>query len=803
MNVFLSSVSTEFQSYRLRLANQLGALKGHPYEIKVQEDFQQGGFTLLDQLAAYIRDCDLVIHLAGDACGARPTPEHVLALYRSLGDTPPDPLPDRSYTQWEYHLAQRFQRKMLVYLAAPDAPRNCKLPVAQDADAARMQQAHIAAIKQSGKHRAAFSRFHLLLKEVFHDLDLEDDRRINNLPLPSLGSIFKGRDNVLKEINKRFGSIEYRGYERVPVISSLATAVAVHGLGGSGKTRVALEYAHRYIDEYTALLFVIADSKGGLQQNVAALCGETVLDLPEKTEREIDVQVAAVLQWLQQHAGWLLIFDNVDTDEAARAVSGLLGRLTPSGEVLVTSRLSNWEGAVKTLSLDVLTAADATEFLLERTQSGRRIANDDPAQARTVAVKLGNLPLALEQAGAYIGYYTCTFAEYLVSWRDEHKKVLEWFDERLMQYPRSVAATWQTSFKRLEKRAQQLLRILSWLAPDPIPVSLLEAGGGPFARLAGKKTRITPDAREALAQLHEHSLVTRAHDAPTFSVHRLVQDVTRSRSNRTSKLGDLKAALRWVDAAFAGDPEDVRNWPVLLPLATHALTLTRHADAAQISEPPIRLLSQLGMLYYARAQYAEAEPLMLQAIKMSEPYGREHPVVATLINNLATLFKETKRAQAAEPLYRRALEIDEKANGLEHSSVARDLNNLAALLQGTNRSADAEPLMRRALAIDEKSYGSDHPDVARDLNNLAQLLQDTNRLADAELLMVRQLKILVKFERDNRREHSHFQTAISNHFALLKQMGYSDQDAFVLLNLILRKIAAEYGVRPPNFSLAQ
>ena len=85
MKVFLSCVSTEFKSYRLKLANQLGALKDHPCEVKVQEDFQQGGFTLLDKLADYIRECDLVIHLAGDACGARPTPEHVLAAVPQFG----------------------------------------------------------------------------------------------------------------------------------------------------------------------------------------------------------------------------------------------------------------------------------------------------------------------------------------------------------------------------------------------------------------------------------------------------------------------------------------------------------------------------------------------------------------------------------------------------------------------------------------------------------------------------------------------------------------------------------------------
>lgn len=119
MKVFLSSVTSEFRSYRLKLANQLGALPGRPYEIKVQEDFRQGHATLLERLAEYIRECDLVIHLAGEACGARPAAG-------SLGEAPPDLLADRSYTQWEYWLAERLQRKTLVYLAEAAAPRDLR-----------------------------------------------------------------------------------------------------------------------------------------------------------------------------------------------------------------------------------------------------------------------------------------------------------------------------------------------------------------------------------------------------------------------------------------------------------------------------------------------------------------------------------------------------------------------------------------------------------------------------------------------------------------------------------------------------
>src|SRR5208337_358458 len=245
---------------------------------------------------------------------------------------------------------------------------------------------------------------------------LEPDLKINNLPFKSLGSLFKGREEFLRKMHAALGRVEHHGHQRFAAITASATSATVYGLGGIGKTRAAIEYAHRYAEEYTALLFVRADTPGGLQQNLAALCGPEVLDLPEKAAREIDVQVAAVLQWLQQHAGWLLIFDNADTNDAAQAVQELLGRLTPAGQVLVTSRLSNWPGAVESLALDVLEEADAAAFLLERTESRRRKLPDDATQARTLAVELGRLALALEQAGAYIEHYRCSFVSYLSEW---------------------------------------------------------------------------------------------------------------------------------------------------------------------------------------------------------------------------------------------------------------------------------------------------------------------------------------------------------------------------------------------------
>lgn len=785
--IFLSCVSTEFRSYRLKLANHLGALKGRPYEIKVQEDFDQGGFTLLDKLAGYIRSCDLLLHLAGDACGARPTPEHVHAMFAHLGIPASHPLPDRSYTQWEYDLAQMFSRETLCFFATPAAPRDCPTPIAQTPEEAQLQHEHIERIKLSGKHREKFTSHADLINRVFYDLGLQSEHKINNLPYKSLGSLFKGREEFLAQLRATLGTAEHLGHQRVAAITATATAATVYGLGGIGKTRAALEYAHRYAHEYTALLFVQADSAASLQQNLASLCGPLVLDLAEKDARETEVQLAAVLQWLTQHPGWFLILDNVDSEEAAKATQEIIARLTRAGQVVITSRLSQWEGAVETLALDVLTVDAASDFLLERTaggannQGGRRKQPDDTAQSRALAVELGQLALALEQASAYIVRYRSTFVSYMEDWRKNHARVLAWFDERTMQYPRSVAITWQTSFARLTEPARHLLRLLSFLAPDPIPESLLTSGGGPFAPLPAEDAdddpnqpiSTLPDPRDALAELTDHSLAKHSDEEPTFSIHRLVQDVTRRTLPEGELLPCLKQALQWMDDVFVGDPTDVRTWPVLEPLMPHAHAIAGFADQQQVPVPTARLMMQVALLFEKKSQFAEAEPLSRRALAVDEKSnGPDHPEVATDLNNLAALLKATNRSEEAEPLQRRALAINERFYGPNHPEVATNLSNLAQLFQETNRLVEAEHLMCRALAIDERFYGPDHPTVAFRLNNLAQLLHDTNRLVEAEPLMRRTLTI---FENAYGANHPNMASALNNLARLLGDTNRSEE----------------------------
>jgi|CXWL01.1.fsa_nt_gi tetratricopeptide (TPR) repeat protein len=604
---------------------------------------------------------------------------------------------------------------------------------------------------------------------------------ILKLPYSSLGEHFAGRMEALAELRASLT----RG--------SVATAIAgkaLHGLGGVGKTRLAVEYAWRHRSDYTAVLFAEAPSPADLRRNLAAFAGPDVLDLDESTVPDEAVRAGAVVRWLAGRAGWLLILDNVDDAPAALAVEALLGQLG-GGHVLLTSRLASWSGGIEAIELDVLAELEAVAFLLGRTAPKRRTAPDDEARAQELAQELDRLPLALEQAAAYIDRHRLTLAGYLAEWRGKREKVLEWFDERVMNYPASVAVTWQTSVDRLGEGAKRFLDRLAWLGPEPIPEFLLDE--------EGEQGNDEVDAREALAELAAYSLVSRSRTEATFSVHRLVQEVTRRSQRGEEKTGprasELERALRWVNAAFFGDPQDVRSWVRLDPLAPHARAVTGHADAAGIAEPTARLMNHLGVLLLAKALHGEAEPLMARVVSIVEAsLGANHPSVAAALNNLATLLQATNRLDEAEPLMARVVSIVEASLGANHPNVATALNNLAQLLQDTKRLDEAEPLMRRALEIDEAGYEPEHPKVAIRLNNLAQLLQDTNRLNEAEPLMRRALAI---DEASHGPKHPNVATALNNLAALLKATNRLNE-AEPLIHRALAIDEASYGPEHPD-----
>ncbi len=469
--VFLSSVTSDFPGFRQLIAEDLRKADA---EVRDQEHFRNRGGLLLKLLDDYIRECRVVIHLVGAKAGHIAKPDEVAYIRTTYPDFLPrfsalEPhVSQLSYTQWEAWLALYHRRDLFVWVNQPEITPGDP-PFTREPS----QQSHFGLLQQRGHLWPSFSSVEQLRREILislHDiLPPRGNPRPCHLPYSTLGELFIGREDFLNQLRQKFETARDAG--RWP-------KQAVCGVGGLGKTQVAVEYALQYRDQYTAILMVNADTPESLRSGLAGLAGVLYSDLDPATKD--DVKEQKTLDWLQKHPGWLLIVDNADTETARDAVIARLSQWA-DGHVLITARLRQWPLTVEALDLHVLSVDDAARFLLKATEDRRRVATDDEAQARQLAGDdLDGLCLALEQAAAYIAERQITFAEYRHRWAENLKEARTWADQTLMQYhpesevSLSVATTWLTTFQQLPPASQTLLQMLSWLAPDPIPQSLID-----------------------------------------------------------------------------------------------------------------------------------------------------------------------------------------------------------------------------------------------------------------------------------------------------------------------------------------
>ncbi|MBW8041598.1 MAG: tetratricopeptide repeat protein [Planctomycetes bacterium] len=600
-------------------------------------------------------------------------------------------------------------------------------------------------------------------KSPYPDIPLPPDGIIHNLPYGSIGKLLKGRTKHLQRLHKQLAAAH------TTVITQPA---AIHGLGGVGKTRLAVEYAIHVLNTntYAAVFFVTADSVFSLNANLAALAGPSLLNLPEFNQSDQSLIVEAVIRALSHRDDCLLILDNVDDDAARRHIfEELLVQLT-GPHILITSRLSDWPPDITDLSVAELKTKEAASYLRSRTQGKRSATKNDNASSEKLAEALDGLPVALEQAAAYINHRRITFDKYLQEFNESRSKTLARY-ENLVNYDSPVLFTWSSTQARLDPVAHGILRLASFLAPDPIPTALFESQPDSLARLTDllKQEQLYQEIQprdcqlnihDSLAELAGWSMINLTADS--FIVHRIVQDSVRLTIPSDVQKEWTESALNIVNDYFPAKPppDDVRSWPLWTTLEPHVDCIIERALPFNIPEPTSRLMNELGMYLKERVRFNEAEDLYRRSLASNEELlGPDHPTVASCLNNLAALYKDTNRLKEAEPLMQRALKIAEAALGSEHTKVATRLNNLAALYQDTNRLKEAEPLMQRALKIDEASLGKDHPTVAIRLNNLAMLYKATSRLKEAEPMYKRALEI---WEKSLGKKHPQVATFLNN-----------------------------------------
>jgi tetratricopeptide (TPR) repeat protein len=514
--------------------------------------------------------------------------------------------------------------------------------------------------------------------------------------LPPRNPDFSGRSTLLKEL-----------HETLTTGGAMAVvqAATVHGLGGVGKTQLALEYAHRYATDYDVIWWVPAEQSVAIPGLLAGLARR--LGVPEQGDQA--ELLASLWDVLRERDRWLLIYDNAEGPRDLEPYRPPAG----SGRVLITSRTPTWSRLADTVRLDVLDRDEAVAFLR------RRIGSIDTATLAALAEALGDLPLALEQAAAYLDETQTTPADYLTLYQ-QHGAALLTLGEPLTT-EQTVATTWQIALERIRttSAAHDLLSLCAFLAPDAIPRALLGKHAGVLPNLLHQAVRQPLAYNQAVGALGRYSLVTITAD--TLTVHRLVQTVVRASHTPQDQQQWAGAAVRLINVAFPDDSDDVVSWPACARLLPHALAVVDYAETLDVEPQATALLFNKAAVYLrSRGQYRQALTLHEQALTgLRRVLGDDHPDTLTSMNNLAMTRRAFGDADGARDLHEQALAGRRRVLGQDHPDTLHSMNNLAATRRELGDLQGARNLHEQGLAGLRRLLGEDHPNTLRSMNNLA------------------------------------------------------------------------------------
>uniref|UniRef100_UPI002F91678D tetratricopeptide repeat protein n=1 Tax=Streptomyces sp. NBC_01553 TaxID=2975877 RepID=UPI002F91678D len=516
-----------------------------------------------------------------------------------------------------------------------------------------------------------------------------------------------------------------------------AVVQAVHGLGGIGKSTLAAHWAATRPHGHAPVRWITADTPAGVQQGLADLAGALqpgltgALSIKEMEER--------ALQWLASHTGWLLILDNVN--EPAD-IAPLLARTHAQGRFLITSRLATvWHHIPTVVRLDVLDEADALD-LLTRTATVTAPGRDLDG-APDLCAELGYLPLAIEQAAAYLAQNPLTTPRAYLALLGQYPAAMYSTGAVGITPPeRTIARIWHLTLDRittLQPQAAGLLRLLAWYAPDQIPATVLDGFADP------------PTLNASVGLLTAYSMVTPDHATNTLAVHRLVQALARTPDpndpHRTPELVDqarthattqldtalpatwapsvvhrlVQALARTPDHAPANtqlDTSATERWRTLLP---HIDTLVDHAPADTDTDTTAHLLSVTGLFLKSQCKVGAIGHLERALAVRVRVLGEDHPNTLACRDSLAYVCEAEKDVLRAIQLHEQTLAVRVRVLGEDHPDTLSSLGNLAYLYEydWVDDLCRVIQLRGRILAARVRVLGEDHPDTLYSLAELA------------------------------------------------------------------------------------
>ncbi|KAJ5689571.1 Tetratricopeptide-like helical [Penicillium macrosclerotiorum] len=556
------------------------------------------------------------------------------------------------------------------------------------------------------------------------------------------------------------------------------TKIAIHGLGGIGKTQIALELAYSIRQKFPecSIFWIPCISYESVEQSyltIASALGISTTE-PAKAKEQVKFHLS------QESAGkWLLIFDNADDMEmwikgstTAPPLKNLLPR-SGNGHILFTSR--NRKLAVKIAALNVLSIPDVDQStamdILERSVIQTDLLYDQNG-ANTLLEQLSFLPLAISQAAAYVNENNISLSQYLALLKEKEISAAEILSEefeddgRYAETQNPVITTWLISFQQIQQLDSLAIDYLSFIAcinPRDIPQSILPPA-------PSTKKRV-----DALGLLKAYSFISEHAYTGSFSLHRLVHLAMRNWMRKT------KIIDRWVhrvaqqlDELFPDDDHNNRElWREYL---SHALYLTNSEEFHQFRLEYVGFTSRVARSLENDGRYDEANHLLTGNLNDSEKaLGLEHPNTLGSVDHLGSVLAQQGKYKEAEAMHRRALEGCEKAVGIKHPHTLKSLSHLGFVLAQQGKYEEAEALHRRALEGRERALGIEHPDTIASVGHISFALTQQGKYEEAEAIHRR---VLEGCEKALGIKHPHTLKSLSHlGFVLAQQGKYKEAEA--------------------------
>lgn len=619
---------------------------------------------------------------------------------------------------------------------------------------------------------------------------------------------FTGREEILVHLHNALQKSK---------TASLTQAQAINGLGGIGKTQIAIEYAYRYREDYQAIFCINASTNDTLNNDFKTLA--MLLHLPEHDEQEQDIIIRAVKHWLTTHSHWLLILDNVDNLD-------IIATFLPEygvGDVMLTTRLQALGTIAQSIEVETMSQEEGVTFLLRRIkaiapdESFEMATSDVQAQARGIVAELDALPLALDQAGAYIEETRCGLSHYLHRYSTRRKELLLRRGKFPINHPDSVGNTCLLSFQQVKQESEaaaELLSLLAFLDPDSIPEEILTLGAAELGSVLSAAASDPVELDHIIEPLLRYSLIQRDATGKSLSIHRLVQVILKENMDWNTQRLWAERAIRAINRAF---PDvELHTWTRCQQCLPHVETCLPYIKEYELAFPEAarlfneaasyltiqgryysaealllvaieirqritgtdnldtaRTLNDLGVAYLKQGRYQEAESLLQQALTIRQRVsGEKHPAVAETLSHLANSYYDQGDYTKAESLYSQALNILENRSDIHPSLVAQIYYRLAKLYYSQEIYRQAQDLLAKALDIRKQSLGESHPTVASTLTMLAKVYQKQNEFGQAERTSMRALLIRESISGPN---HPHIATILNNMVEMYHIQGRYDE----------------------------